>query len=82
MEYARGHGRKQMDKITRGGWGQRFRKLAQLQDKIGWRCFMEGMILEKISVMQHEHTRISRLAHSMNKWSQGMVVKLLKTTHG
>ena len=43
---------------------------------------MEGMILKEISVLQHKHTRISKSAHSMNKWSQGLVVKLLEITHG
>ena len=43
---------------------------------------MEGMISKEISLLQHEHTRISRSGHSMNKWSRGLVVELLEATHG
>ena len=78
MEYAQGRGAKTMDKITRG-WDQRFRKLAQSQDKIEWRLFMEGMIMKEISILQHEHTRISGSVHSINKWSRGLVVNPLET---
>ena len=43
---------------------------------------MEGMISKEISVLQYEHTRISGSVFLMNKWSRGLVVKLLETTHG
>ena len=43
---------------------------------------MEGVISKDISVLQHKHTRISGFVHLMNKWSWGLVVKLLEITHG
>ena len=40
------------------------------------------MISKEISLLQNEHTRISGSVHSMNKWSRGLVMKLLEATHG
>ena len=36
-------------------WGKEeiFLQMAQEQDEIGWRCFMEGMICNKMHEIQH-----------------------------
>jgi hypothetical protein len=44
VSYAKGRGSRTMISIV-GNWGQRFWTLARSQDAIGWRRFMEGMIL-------------------------------------
>jgi hypothetical protein len=43
VEYAKGRGSLTMTEICRG-MDHRYRKVAEEQDAIGWRRFMEGMI--------------------------------------
>ena len=64
------------------GWGEQFQALASLQDKIGWRRFMEGMISKEISMLQKTYVTMSGSDLSMDEWSRGLVIKLLETTHG
>jgi len=62
--------------------GRRFSKLAESQDKIGWRRFMEGMISKEVIPIQSEFADVNGSAFSADAWTKGAVVKLLETTHG
>ena len=81
VEYAEGRGGKTMEEIARGR-GSRFQRLADSQDKIGWRRFMEGMISKEVMPIQKEYADISGSALTAEEWTKGAVVKLLETTHG
>ncbi len=43
---------------------------------------MEGMILKEIFPIQQDYVEIGEYTISLEAWSQGLVVKLLETTHG
>jgi len=70
-----------MEAIT---WGQvvGFREMGRSQDTIGWRRFMEGMISREIIPIQEDYIEIGACKLSINKWAQGLIVKLLEVTHG
>jgi hypothetical protein len=64
------------------GLGEEYQEMARDQDAIGWRRFMEGMIckgMQEIQRMYHIH-EASRV--SLERWAQGLILKLLEATHG
>ena len=56
--------------------------MAEEQDAIGWRRFMEGMISKKLRDIQTEYSVIEGSYISPTLWAQGLVIKLLEATHG
>ena len=56
--------------------------LAQSQDLIGWRRFMEGMILKDITGIQKSYPESSSYHLSIECWTTGLITKLLEVTHG
>ena len=81
VEYAQGQGGKSMMDVT---WfrGARFGKLAPSQDRIGWRRFMEGMILKEMLSIQTEYHDIQGGTLMPKVWTKGLVVCLLEVNHG
>lgn len=70
-----------MSKIV--GWRRgEYRELVNLMDKIGWRCFMEGMILKEIVVIQSKGMDNWWCRLTVGSWSAGLVTKLLEVTCG
>ena len=60
----------------------RFRPMALSQDKIGWRRFLEGMILKEITNIQQQYYAVNGSHMSLEKWCSGLITRLLKITHG
>jgi hypothetical protein len=60
----------------------RFRPMALSQDKIGWRRFLEGMILKEITNMQQQYYAVNRSCMSLKKWCSRLITPLLEITHG
>jgi hypothetical protein len=56
--------------------------MANDQDRIGWRRFMEGMVCKKIRGIQEAYTMIKGMHTSAPRWTTGLILKLLETTHG
>ena len=56
--------------------------MAQSQDLIGWRLFMEGMISKEITGIQKSYLAISSYHISIERWTIGSITKLLEVTHG
>ena len=56
--------------------------LAQSQDLIGWRRFMEGMISKGITGIQKSYLALSSYYISIKRWRTGLINKLLEVTHG
>ena len=81
VDYARGRGGRTMTEICRG-LDNRYRRVAEEQDAIGWRRFMEGMICRGLRGLQELYTTVEGSNVSGEQWATRVVIKLLKTTHG
>ena len=80
-EYAHGRGALTMQEICRGR-GELFMQMAQEQDEIGWRRFMEGMIGRRMREIQRLYQIGSGAEMSSERWAKGVILKFLETTHG
>ena len=65
-----------------GNRNHRLYSLAQSQDLIGWRRFMEGMISKEIMGIQKSYLVLSSYHLSIDRWMTGLITKLLEFTHG
>jgi hypothetical protein len=81
VRYAKGRGSLTMGEIV-SGEGAGFREMGSSQDDIGWRRFMEGMISKEIIPIQADYVEMGGCMLSVDTWAKGLVVKLLKVTHG
>jgi hypothetical protein len=59
----------------------RFQPMALSQDKIGWRRFLEGMILKEIANIQLQYYAVNGSRMSLEKWCSGLITRLLEITH-
>jgi hypothetical protein len=64
------------------GLGEIYLQMARDQDVIGWRRFMEGMICTRMREIQRMHHISERTQVISKRWAQGLILKLLETTHG
>jgi hypothetical protein len=55
--------------------------MADKQDTIGWRRFMEGMVTRSIRRIQETYMTTDGSNLSPEKWTVGVVTKLLEATH-
>ncbi len=80
VEYVQGRGQLLMEEIV---WGaqERFKAMGRSQDKIGWRQFLEGMISKEITGIQQQHYALSGSRLSLERWSSGLITRLLEITH-
>ena len=81
MEFARGRGERSMEESFLG-YPKEYKIMGKRQDRIGWRRFMEGMIVEDLRTLQSRFLRERDLRNNGNKWARGLVIKLLECTHG
>ena len=81
VEYAKGRGGLSMAEICRG-MDNRYRRVAEEQDAIGWRRFMEGMICQGLWGLQELYNTVKGSDVSGEQWATGVINKLLETTHG
>jgi hypothetical protein len=82
VDYARGRGGVTMYDLCHNK-NRQFQRMAQSQDIIGWRRFMEGMISKEILNVHYSSSFNSEDdMPEPSKWAKGLVVKLLETTHG
>ncbi len=70
-----------MTKIC-SGMDHRYRKVAEEQDAIGWRQFMEGMICRGLKGLQEIYTTVKGSNVTGEQWATGVIIKLLEATHG
>ncbi len=61
---------------------QQYRLMVTDQDDIRWQWFMEGMIYRQAWDVQDAYSSVEGSNISSCQWAQGLVVKLLETTHG
>jgi hypothetical protein len=55
------------------GRNKEYHQLEKEQDKIGWRCFMEGMICKQARLIQSLHHYSVRTKVALEKWAKGLV---------
>ena len=67
IEYARGRGEVSMEHVVIRK-GARFHELGQSVDRIGWRRFMEGMVLNEIVTLQAEFVALGNCSLSLDDW--------------
>jgi hypothetical protein len=70
-----------MDEIVQEAPG-RLNAMGQSQDKIGWRRILEGMISKEITGIQRQYYALNGSKMSLEKWSLGLITRLLEITHG
>jgi hypothetical protein len=64
-----------------GAMSPRMKALANSQDKIGWRNFMEGFISTHFYFIQHYHLALSGSYLNGSDWTKSLISKLLHITH-
>jgi hypothetical protein len=81
VEYVQRRGQESMDETLQEVPG-RLNAMGQSQDKVGWRRFLEGMILKEITGIQQQYYALNGSKMSLEKWSSGLITRLLEITHG
>ena len=79
LEYANGRGYKRMVECI--GGKEYLRRMAECQDVIGWRRFMEGMFSVLLICIQNDYHQWSGEGLSMKVWAGQLVVRVLEITH-
>jgi hypothetical protein len=81
IEYAQGQGGSSMMEICYEK-ALHYQLMMADQDKIGWHRFMEGMVCWLIRDIQCVYLTVKGSSISPPQWTEGLVIKLLKATHG
>ena len=68
--------------VATGGQRAPYGGMADSQDLIGWRRFMEGMISKEMVEIQRQFCEIVETKMTAERWAQGLITKLLEITHG
>ncbi len=63
------------------GLGPLFIQMAREQDAIGWHCFMEGTITRCTREIQSQYHNQEGTRMHPDRWTQGLILKLLEATH-
>ena len=63
------------------GRQSRFSALTRLQDAIGWKRLLEGMVSAEIAKLKQQHLQVSGSRMSIYGWMTGLIIKLLEITH-
>ena len=83
IDFVRGRGGRTMAEIQVDlDLPSRFDKAVSSQDTIGWRRMLEGMISKEFAVLQKEYWDETGATNSLDKWAEGLIVRLLEITHG
>jgi hypothetical protein len=61
---------------------RRFNAMGQSQDRIGGRRFLERMISKEITGLQQQYYALNGSKMSLEKWSSGLITRLLEIMHG
>jgi len=81
MAFTRGRGESSMEEHFIG-YPREYKRLGRRQDRIGWRRFLEGMIVSDFKALQSRFLVQHELRDNGEKWARCLVVKLLECTHG
>jgi hypothetical protein len=81
VEYARGCSYITMREIC-CRMGSQYQVMAEDQDTIGWRRFMEGMLSWRLVSLQANHCALTGEGLQPLSWASQLVIRLLEVTHG
>ncbi len=81
VEYVQRRGQESM-KETIQGMPRRSNAMGQSQDRIRWRGFLEGIISKEITGIQQQYYTLNGSTMSLEKWSYGLITRLLEITYG
>jgi hypothetical protein len=81
VKYVQWQGTVSMEDIVQEA-PSRFQVVGKSQDMIGWRWFLEGIILKEITGIQQQYYALNGMHMSLEKWSSGLITRLLEITHG
>lgn len=82
IHYASGRGGVSLEEFYYGSSGE-YRRLGRAQDRVGWRRFMEGMVVGNFRVIQCNHRNKERnLRDNSKTWASELVIRLLECAHG
>ena len=81
VRYAKGRGRHTLEQLAFDE-GPEYKEMGSSQDEIGWQRFMEGMVSREIISLQEDYAEAGGCTLTTDVWAQGLIVKLLETTHG
>ena len=81
VKFARGRGFMSMGTICRN-MSEKYVRMAEAQDTIGWRRFMEGMISKHLVSLYADHRALVGEGMSTEAWASQLTVRLLEVTHG
>ena len=73
VAFAQGRGYTSMEEICRG-MGERYCLMATAQDDIGWRRFMEGMVLKQLVCLYAKHQENTGVGIPTEKWASQLVI--------
>ena len=78
--YLRGRGRAKLTQLARM-YERQYQRLAQAQDRIGWRHFTKGKMAENFREIQKRFLSQEDTQLTADSWMKGLVSKLLEMTH-
>ena len=81
LRYARGRGEFCMVDAF-AGQSNEYRRFGLAQDQIGWRRFMEGMVVKECRALQQQYRVEQGLRDNSRKWMRILIIKLMECTHG
>jgi hypothetical protein len=59
-----------------------FQALGHSQDIIKWRRFLQGMISKELVALQQHFYAVNSSQMTLDRWSSGLITRLLEITHG
>lgn len=79
--YANGRGGVSLEEFYYGS-SREYQLLGKAQDRIGWRRFMEGMLVSNFRVIQRSYRKESHRRDNSKGWMRELIIRLLECTHG
>ena len=81
VSFIKARGERSMTDIS---WNlpDRYKRIAMAQDNIGWRIFLEGMIVKEFRLVVEEVGLRENNRWTASKWTQQLILKLQEITHG
>jgi hypothetical protein len=63
-------------------YDEQYKTMARVQDTIGWRRFMEGMVCTKMRQIQQSHSSVMGQNNDTERWGKELVIRLMEMMHG
>lgn len=81
IAFIKGHGQMPMESLAHE-LPDKYHAFAKAQDRIGWRRFLEGMVVRELFALVQVDTFQEGSTIAAEKWVKQLIQKLLELTHG